>query len=189
MGEILAFLSVVAIVAIVEYPWLLLIVAGAVVFVIIIIPDGGGSGGHSGGYSTYTTSDYSDVGSDVGDGNGFLWEGRCKTAYDPVVATFRNGHIFTGCNYGLSDFSVIEASYQNGFIYDGSVTNYLGTVLGRYKEGYIYQGNSTCFSDCVGRYGNGKIYRGSSMSFGDIIGTYQGDDDGAAAAALVYLLR
>lgn len=193
MGEFGIFLVILAIFIVAENPWLL-IIAGVVVVLGIIIaiksPSSGGSSS-SGGYSSYTSgsSTASSYGSGTRD-NGFLWEGRYKMDYDPVIATFRNGHVFEGYDSGLLDFSEIKASYRDGYVYDGSIDNYLGTILGRYENTYIYRGNSTFFSDCIARYEDGKIYRGNSTSFAsDVIGTYEGDDDGAAAAAIVYLLE
>lgn len=148
----------------------------------------GGSG--SRGHSSYTSgSGTTSVSNSPKNGNGFLWEGRYKHDYDPVVATFRNGRIFAGYDSG-HNFSYIQASYHNGFVYKGSNASYLSTVLGRYENGRIYRGNSTSCSNLIGRYEDGKIYKGNSTAFGgDVIGIYEGDDEGAAAAAIVYLLK
>lgn len=120
--------------------------------------------------------------------NGFLYQGR-TSSMTIVTATYRDGHIFDGCNYGTQDFSRIIASYQNGFIYEDSVTSYMGNVLGRYENGFIYRGNSTSYSDQIGRYQNGNIYKGTSTSSSNVIGKYTGDDEGGAAAAIVYLFN
>lgn len=187
----LIFLIFIAIV-LTECPEVLLIPAiivfGIPLVVYLFVKLSKGGGGSSRGYSSYSSS--TSVSNSRKMDNGFLWKGRYKNDYDPVVASFRKGYVFEGYDSGLHDFSYIKASYQNGYVYDGSNTSYLGTVLGRYENGYIYRGNSTSCSNLIGRYEDGKIYKGNSTAFGgDVIGIYEGDDEGAAAAAVVYLLK
>lgn len=172
MGELGTFLVILLIFVVATNPWLLIVARVIIVlciFLCVKYPNSGGTGGYSSSGVSYSSGEDSSSCLGGGSDNGFLWEGRFKTGYDPVIATFRNGYVFEGYNSGLHDFSVIKASYQDGWIYEGSVTNYLGNVLGRYENGYIYRGNSTFFSDCIGRYEDGKIYKGKTHLFPAIL--------------------
>lgn len=171
-----------------EAPWLLaLIVIGIIALFVFAVKNPGNSSG--GGYSP----SYGDPpgNSEVETGTNsptktLIYRGRSKT-WEPVLATSRNGQIFEGYNDGLS-MSFIRATYQNGYVYDGTVTNWLGTVLGRYDdEGYIYLGQYDSYENRVGYCKDGYIYRGKSTTFGESIGCYEGNRDEAAAAAIVFL--
>lgn len=190
------FLVLLAILIVCMHPWIL-IVAG-ILFVAALIwaaksPSRGGGGGYSG--TSYSAASYESAGESKGipnessEGDGYLYRGRYRHEYDTVVATYRNGHIFEGYNSGLQDFYTIQGTYQSGYVYRGSLTGYVGDVVGRYENGYIYLGNSTFYSDCVARYENGKIYKSKTTIYeSDVCGTYTGDGEGAAAAAILYLL-
>ena len=172
-----------------EAPWVLVLIGiGIVALIIFCIKNPSSSSGGS-----YYSPSYTDI---PGDSENevntnsptktFLYRGRSKT-WEPVLATSRNGRIFEGHNDGLS-MSFIRATYQDGWVYDGTVTNWLGTVLGRYDdEGYIYLGQYDSYENRVGYCKDGYIFRGKSTSYGDIIGCYEGDRDEAAAAAIVFL--
>jgi len=172
-----------------EAPWVLaLIVIGIIALFVFCCknpsnPSGGGS------YSPPYAGSPSDLDSDTTSSSPestFLYRGSSKI-WEPILATSRNGRIFEGHNDGLS-MSFIRATYQNGCVYDGSVTNWLGTVLGRYDdEGYIYLGQYDSYENRVGYCKDGYIYRGKSTTFGEIIGCYEGNRGEAAAAAIVFL--
>ena len=140
---------------------------------------GGGSGG-----SGYVSGNTPNASGSYNNNMGYLYSG--SYAGGAVLASFCDGKVYSGYNSGLST-SYIEATYQNGWVYRGTITSYAGTVLGRYENGKIYRGNSTSYSDLIAEYGNGKITKQGGWSQ-DIVGSYTGNDDGAAAAAIVFLL-
>lgn len=168
-------------------PWLfgLIIVAGiALVVWAKKHPSSTRSGGGSYSGANYYTAD-SDFSSETPAPNEtFLYRGAYPGG--TVLATAREGRIFHGYNSGLN-ISVIDATYERGYVYSGTVTGAFGNVLGRYEDGYIYRGSSTFSSDIIGRYESGHIFAGNSTFSSDIIGSYKGDDDSAAASAIVFL--
>ena len=192
MGElgILAVILIVGFIAVLweEAPWVLVLIGlGIVALVVYCIKNPSKTSGSGNYYSPSSTSTTSDLPTDSDSSSEtLLYRGRTKT-WEPVLATSRGGQIFEGYNSGLN-MSFIRASYQNGWVYDGTVTNWLGTVLGRYDdEGYIYLGQYDSYENRVGYCKDGYIYRGKSTTYGEIIGCYEGNRDEAAAAAIVFL--
>lgn len=163
-----------------------LIVIGIIALFVFVVknPSSSSGGGYSPSYGDPPGNPEVETGSNSST-KSVIYRGRSKT-WEPVLATSRNGQIFEGYNDGLN-MSFIRATYQNGCVYDGTVTNWLGTVLGRYDdEGYIYLGQYDSYENRVGYCKDGYIYRGSS-TYGEIIGCYEGNRDDAAAAAVVFL--
>lgn len=191
MDELYILIAILVIGIIATNPWLLVVAGIFVVCIIIYFIKNPEELHSSGGSSTaFTVSDSTsdessdDSSSNSSDVSAFLYSGTYVGG--TVTGTYRDGRIFEGYNSGLS-MSFIKASYQNGFVYDSTITSYLGTVLGRYENGYIYKGNSTFSSDIIGRYENGYIYKGNSTWSSDVIGRYTGNDDGGAATAIIFL--
>lgn len=170
-----------------EAPWVLVLIGlGIVALVVYCIKNPSRPSGSGYSYSpsnTPTTSDH--LTTSGSSSETLLYRGR-TTTWEPVLATSRGGRIFEGYNSGLN-MSIIRASYEDGWVYDGSLTGVAGTVLGRYDdEGYIYLGRYASYDNRVGYCKDGYIYRGTS-TYGEIIGCYEGNRDDAAAAAVVFL--
>ena len=81
-------------------------------------------------------------------------------------------------------FPELIGSYEDGKIYRRG--EMFPELIGSYENGMIFRGYGL-FSEFVGSYKNGKIYQGSVGVLSEIIGTYDGDDEGAAAAAFILL--
>lgn len=189
IGGVLCFLALLAIVAFFTEPVFRTIVIVVVLLIIvltIVFPKRSGrGGGPSAGYPASRTnvSDYSG-----GSGNctstseiGCVYRGSYAGGF--VLASYRDGKVFDGYNSGLN-LSFYKARYDiNGRVFGND-----GSQLGHYEahSGYIYRGWSDSYSAILGRCERGYIYDSASGS--NIVGTYVGDPEGAAAAALVFIL-
>lgn len=188
MGEVLiTVLVVILIYLIATYPWILIAALGVLIALVVYFIKNPKHPGPSAG--SYPNPPSSDGGQEwtSSSGEGFLYSGNMASG--PVAATYRGGRIVEGYDSGLGP-SVIRASYQNGYVYDGAVTGCMGTVLGRYEDGKLYRGNSTAYEDLIGRYGNGTVYGGNGSGWDEpVVGKYTGDEEGGAAAAIACLFQ
>ena len=98
---------------------------------------------------------------------------------DPI-GSYESGKIYRGGGV----FPELIGSYEDGKIYRRG--GMFPELIGSYENGMIFRGCGL-YSEFVGSYKNGKIYRGTVSVLAEIIGTYDGDDEGAAAAALILL--
>ncbi|MBQ3055209.1 MAG: hypothetical protein IJC88_03810 [Oscillospiraceae bacterium] len=119
-----------------------------------------------------------------------------NTAVDSPVAIYENGKIYSATPGfgGVTSKGTLIGEYENGFVY--SVSSYSRAYcIGNYGGGKICRvssgvGGGVVTAGTVATYGSGKIYRSNgAMQYSDVIGMYDGDADGAAAAAAIALLH
>ena len=103
---------------------------------------------------------------------------RGPLANGSVLATYGHGQVWKGCS--LTAKGVI-GTYGQRKVYRGT------RLIGRYQNGNLYWGKEISDAYLVGRYENGKIYGGVDGM--DVIGRYTGNEDGGAAAALLFLFQ
>ena len=108
---------------------------------------------------------------------GSIWRGSGPSGI--AVGRFGNGYIYAGSGGAGAPIG----RYANGNIWSGSGPS--GITIGRYADGKIWEGSGA--GAPIGGYGNGKIWAGSG-STGMTLAGYDGESDGAAAAAFMLKL-
>lgn len=112
---------------------------------------------------------------------------------DEVIATYENGKVYMAVDGFLGTVAKGEiiGEYENGQIYSVSpCTKQREYLIGTYENGYVYGVYNTVTGGvsktlCVGECANGNIY---SKKDG-VVGKYDGDVNGAAAAAAILLFK
>lgn len=102
--------------------------------------------------------------------------------FSTQIGSFENGTVYKGLGIGRTAIG----EYKHGSIYDG--IGCFNRIVGTYSNGDIYEGDGPCRT-LIGFCKNGDIYKGVSMFYATQIGQYDGDIDGACAAAFLLLLR
>jgi len=109
---------------------------------------------------------------------GSIWSGSGPSGIP--IARYGNGHIWAGSGGAGAPIG----RYGEGNIWQGSGAG--GIPIGRYADGMIWAGPSATGAP-IGGYADGKLWAGTGGA-GITLARYDGESDGAAAAAFILRL-